>query len=100
MERIGNLWDLLSKNSFLGALVSGLLILLVGWLINLVVTKYRSSRVYNILQSGLSEKKKSYLPTAYLSSKTGYTQSQIESLCSHHNKIVRNEKELESWRVK
>lgn len=100
MARVGNLWDLLSKNSFLGALVSGLLILLVGWLIKLAVTKHRSNRVYNILKSGLSGKKKSYLPTAFLSSKTGYTQSQIELLCSHHKKIVRNEKELESWRVK
>ena len=94
-----NLWDLLSKNSFVGALVSGLLILLVGWLTNLAVKKYRANRVYNILQKGLSEKSKSFLPTAYLASKSGYTQSQVESLCSHHKKIIRNEKELETWRI-
>ena len=99
MEYLLEVWDLLGTNSFVGALVSGLLILLVAWLINCGVKKHRANRVYEILKSGLSEKKKSYLPTAYLASRSGYTQSQIESLCSHHKKIKRNQKELESWRV-
>lgn len=100
MEKVKVLWDLLSKNSFIGALVSGLLILLVGWIINFVVKRHRAKRVYKILQKGLFEKNKSFLPTSYLASKSGYTQSQVESLCSHHKKIVRNEKELETWRIK
>lgn len=97
IEDADGLWDLLSKNSFLGALVSGLLILLVGWLISWCVKNHRANRIYNILQIGLAEKNKSFLPTAYLSSKSGYTQAQVESLCSFHKKIRRNEKELESW---
>ena len=99
METITNLWDILSKNSFIGALVSGLLIILFGWLINLAIKKYRANRIYNILQCGLAEKEKVFLPTAYLSSRSGYTQSQVESLCSYHKKIIRNEKKLESWRI-
>lgn len=95
-----SLWELLSKNSFLGALVSGLLILIVGWIVNGCVKKYRADRVYNILKNGLAEKNKSFLPTAFLSSRSGYTQAQIEALCSFHKNITRNEKDLESWRIK
>ena len=62
MERIGNLWDLLSKNSFLGALVSGLLIVLVGWLINLVVTKYRSSESTISCKVGCPKRKRAIYP--------------------------------------
>lgn len=99
MERISALWELLSKNSFVGALVSGLLIVFIGWVISWGIKKYRAGRIYNILQSGLTEKNKKFLPTAYLASKSGYTQSQVEVLCSSHSKIYRNEKELESWRI-
>lgn len=100
MEEIKALWELLSKNSFAGALASGLLLLVIAWIVRWGTKKYRASRIYTILQAGLTEKKKSYLPTAYLASKSGYTQDQVEALCSHHSKIRRNEKELESWRIK
>jgi len=99
MEWLLDLWALLSVNSFVGALVSGLIILLVGYLINLHIKKYRASRIHDILKAGLKEKNKKFLPTAYLSAESGYTQSQVESLCSHHKNIRRNEKELESWRI-
>ena len=99
MEEASRLWNLLSKNSFVGALVSGLLTVFIGWVISWGIKKYRASRVYNILRRGLAEKNKTFLPTAYLSSKSGYTQSQVEALCSYHSKIHRNEKELESWRI-
>ncbi len=91
--------ELLSNNSFVGALVSGLAILLISWLFSLIIKKYRAEKVYNILKDGLKVKEKSFLPTAYLSSKSGYTQAQVESLCSYHKKIYRNEKQLESWRL-
>ena len=97
MEEKFKVWEMLSTNSFVGALVSGLLLLIIGWAISWAVKKYRACRVYSILQAGLSEKNKRFLPTAYISSKSGYTQSQVEALCSHHKKIRRNEKELESW---
>ena len=99
-EEISFLWELLSKNSFVGALISGLLILFTGWIISWGIKKHQANRVYDILQRGLAEKNKTFLPTAYLSSKSGYTQSQVEALCCYHNKIYRNEKELESWRIK
>tara|TARA_Y100000815_G_scaffold271473_1_gene298117 strand:- start:892 stop:1191 length:300 start_codon:yes stop_codon:yes gene_type:complete len=90
-------WEILSTNSFVGTLVSGLFLLILGWAFSWGVKKYRACRVYSILQAGLSEKNKKFLSTAYISSKSGYTQSQVEALCSHHRKIRRNEKELESW---
>lgn len=93
------LWELLSKNSFVGALVSGIVILLLSWLVSWGVKKYRANRIYEILKVGLEEKNKRFLPTAYLSAKSGYTQAQVESLCGHHCRIWRNEKELESWRA-
>ena len=94
------MWELLSTNSFIGALASGLAILLIAWLVNLCLKKYRARKIYGILKQGLENKNKIYLPTAYLSAKSGYTQSQVESLCSHHKSIKRNEKELESWRIR
>jgi len=94
------LWKLISENSFVGALTSGLVLLLIGWLANLCIKKYRAAKLFNILKDGLVEKHATFLPTVYLSSKSGYTQAQVEDLCSHHKQIQRNEKELESWRVR
>lgn len=99
METAKDMWELLSNNSFVGALASGLAILFIGWLVSLIVKKYRAGKVYGILKKGLKEKNKTFLPSAYLSAKSGYTQAQIESLCGHHKKIDRNEKQLESWRL-
>jgi hypothetical protein len=94
------MWQKLSENSFVGALVSGLLIIFLVWLFKFFYKKYRANQVYKILENSLKEKNKNFLPTAYLAAKSDYTQADIESLCSHHKKICRNEKELESWRIK
>lgn len=99
MEILSTLWKLISDNSFIGALGSGLVLIFIGLFTNWGVKKYRANRIYNILKNGLEEKSKTYLPTVYLSAKSGYTQSQVEALCSHHDKIRRNEKKLESWRI-
>ncbi len=87
-------------------LITGLVILSIGliikggkWGVKRVMKMYHAKQIYNILKKGLEEKKKSYLPTSYLSSKSGYTESQVEVLCNCHNKIRRNEKKLESWRI-
>lgn len=100
MDLLTSFWELLSKNSFMGAFVSALAIILIGWLGNLLVKDYRANLVYEILKTGLKEKKKTFLPATYLAAKAGYTKSQIETLCTYHKKIDRNEKELESWRLK
>ena len=99
MDRLSNLWDLLSENAFVGALASGLALAALLALLSWIRRCYRRSVVYRELSEGLIEKNKSFLPTSYISAKTGYTQSQVEALCSSHSKISRNEKELESWKV-
>jgi len=99
MESFSCLWQLLSENSFVGALISGLLILFIGWFFSQGVKKHRANRIHSILQKGLIEKNKNFLPTAYLSSKSSYTQSQVESLCCYHSKIRRNEKDLQTWSI-
>lgn len=99
MDLIASFWELLSKNSFMGAFVSAIAIIFLGWLANLLVKDYQATRVYEILKTGLQEKNKTFLPATYLAAKAGYTKSQIETLCTYHKKIHRNEKELESWRI-
>ncbi len=91
------MWGLISKDNFIVALLSGLLLLFIGLAITWCEKKYRLCKIYKILKSGLAEKNTDFLPTAYLSSKSGYTQSQVEALCSHHSKIRRHEKEVDSW---
>ncbi len=91
--------DILSENSFVGALASGILLIIIISIWNLCLKKYRANQVYKILKAGLQQRNKDFLPTTYLSAETGYTQSQIEEYCSHHKNIRRNEKELASWRI-
>lgn len=93
------MWKLLSENSFLGALVSGIAIIVLVAIFKFFLNKYKASQVFNALKSGLAEKKHTFLPTSYLAAKTNYTQEKVEQLCSSHSKIKRNEKELESWQV-
>lgn len=93
------MWMLLSENSFLGALVSGIAIIILVAIFKSILNKYKASRVFNALKSGLTEKNHAFLPTSYLAAKTNYTQAKVEQLCSSHRKIKRNEKELESWQV-
>jgi len=93
------MWKLLSDNSFVGALVSGLAIMSIVALYKYCVNKYKASKVFKALKSGLAEKKCTFLTTSYLAAKTNYTQEKVELLCSSHSKIKRNEKALESWQI-
>ncbi len=91
--------NLLKENSFVGALVSGILLIFIGFLFSYALKQYRSNRLYKILKKELKDRNSDFLSSHLLSSVTGYTQNQIEVLCSYHNKIKRNESEKESWRL-
>lgn len=93
------MWKLLSENSFLGALVSGIAIIVIVAIFKFFLNKYKASQVFDVLKSGLDDKNRTFLPTSYLAAKTNYTQAKVEQLCSSHSKIKRNEKELESWKI-
>ena len=93
------MWELISTNSFVGAFTSGIAILIVVSLFKLAVDKYRSDKVFKALKAGLADKGHIFLPSSYLSAQTNYTLAKIEQLCISHSKIVRNEKERESWQI-
>jgi hypothetical protein len=100
MEHINNMWELISTNSFVGAFTSGIAILIVVFLFKSAVNKYRSHQVFKALKAGLADKGRTFLPSSFLSAQTNYTLAKIEQLCISHSKIVRNEKERESWQLK
>jgi len=96
---IESIWSLLKENSFIGALASGILLILIGWVISVVRKKIRANNLYRHFENQLLERDKKYLSTHLLSSVTGYTENEVEILCSSHKKITRNEREKQSWRI-
>lgn len=96
---MNNFWDLLKENSFVGALASGVLLIFVGWIISHLRKRYRANRLYNLFKKELKERQKDFLSVHLLSSVTGYTENDVEILCSFHSKITRNENEKRSWRL-
>lgn len=66
MEYFNKMWKLVSENSFVGAFVSGIAILIVLELVKFIVNKYKAGKVYSTLKSGLADKKHKFLPTSYL----------------------------------
>lgn len=101
---IDSIWNLLQGNSFIGAFIgaftSGLLLALIGWIVSLTLRKYRAKRLYNLFKNELILRDKEYLSVHLLSSITGYTENEVEILCSSYpEKIKRNELEKPSWRL-
>lgn len=64
-----------------------------------ITTKLNAKKLYKILRSELKARNKTFLTTTLLSSKSGFTESEVEKLCIYHDKIHRNEKEKQSWRI-
>lgn len=84
-------------NSFLGALASGILLILLGWLASVVRKKYRASRLFKLFKKELEKRDKAYLSSHLISSVTGYTEDDVEILCCYHKNITRNELQIKSW---
>lgn len=93
------MWKLIIENSFVGAFVASLTVILIVWAVNLARRFYRANRVYKVLEQELKKRDKRFLSTPLLAAKTGYTENGVEALCSFHKKIPRNEKELQSWQI-
>ncbi|HAS6102293.1 TPA: hypothetical protein I7117_22840 [Vibrio vulnificus] len=94
--------ELLKSNAFVGALAASIAFFMLHKLFGFFITKWQAHKVFKALQQGLEHphKNRTFLPTTFLASKTGYTTQKVELLCSKHSKIRRNEKQLESWCLK
>jgi hypothetical protein len=95
------LLDLLSSNAVLGAFVAGIAVIICAAVFQWFFRKYyRAPKVYSALELGLKKYKRNFLPSSFLASKTNYTISEVEKLCTMHPEIIRNQKQLESWSIK
>jgi len=59
------MWDLLSHNSFVGALVSGVAIVIAVAIFQFLVNKYKARKVFKALEFGLLDKNCTFLPSSY-----------------------------------
>lgn len=90
--------DFLSENTFFGAFVAGMAVIVIIKITTWIYRKYiRARKVYAALQAGLTKHSCTFLPSSYLASETSYTIQEIERLCTMHPKIKRNKKQLEFW---
>lgn len=94
MEYLGN-------HSFWGAFVAGIAVIIVAYLTKQLHRRYvKAPKVFSALVEGLKEHNQTFLHSSYLASKTSFTVSEVEILCTMHSKIDRNQKQLESWCLK
>jgi hypothetical protein len=96
---MSNLSNFLSTDSLFGALAATLLASGIIFVLRAIFLDFQASIVYKALRQGLHQKGHHFLPSSYLSAKTGYPKEKIELLCSRHKKIKRNQKNLETWTI-
>ncbi|MFQ2221358.1 hypothetical protein ACK32A_00895 [Aeromonas enteropelogenes] len=96
------MWELLKTNAFVGALTASIAFFMLHKLFGFFINKWQAHKVFKALREGLvhPNNNRTFLPTTFLASKTGYTTQRVEVLCSKHRNIRRNEKQLESWCLK
>lgn len=83
-----------------GGVVAGILVTLLIWIPRKIKATRDSATIYEFLKKSEQEGKYTFRSTEAISSHTGIPEARIAELCTNHDKIKRNEKEKQSWRLK
>ena len=86
------MWKILTENPLVSAIVAGLIVVLLVWLIRRLRDRSDSQRIYKFI----SDSHQTFRSTAAILSATHIPESRAAELCSKDKRIKRNELEKQS----
>lgn len=89
----------ISNNNLASALAVAVILAIVGGAWKWIVDSRDSKKIYDFLFESKSKTDFSLRSTEAISSHTNISESRVADLCSRHPKIIRNQKEKQSWRI-
>lgn len=89
----------ISNNNLASALAVAVILAIVGGAWKWTVDSRDSKKIYDFLFESKSNTDFSFRSTEAISSHTNISESRVANLCSRHPKIIRNQKEKQSWRI-
>ena len=89
------MWKVITDNPLVSAIVAGLILAWLAWMIKKLKDKSGSQRIYKFI----SNSDQTFRSTAAISSAMHIPESRVAELCSKDKRIKRNELEKQSWRI-
>ena len=89
------MWRVITDNPLGSAIVAGLILAGLAWIIKKLKDKSDSKRIYKFI----SDSDQTFRTTAAISSATHIPESRVAELCSKDKRVKRNELEKQSWRI-
>jgi hypothetical protein len=90
---------IVTDNPLASAIVAGLILAIIFWLIKEIKDKKDSQAIYQFLLDSQKKTEYTFRSTAAISSATRIPESRVAELCSRNKKIKRNELEKQSWKI-
>ena len=90
---------IITDNPLASAIVAGIILAGIFWLIKEVKDKKDSQAIYQFLLGSKEKTEYTFRSTAAISSATRIPESRVADLCSRNKKIKRNELEKQSWKI-
>ena len=86
-------------NPYWSAMLAGLTLVIVDVIVISIYDFRDKRKIYKYLLNSKKETEYQFRTTEAISSGTNISKYRVESLCSGHPKIKRNEKDKESWQL-
>jgi hypothetical protein len=90
---------IVTDNPLVSAIIAGLILAGIFWLIKEVKDKKDGQTIYQFLLDSEKETDHTFRSTVAISSATGIPELRVAELCGRNKKIKRNELEKQSWKI-
>jgi len=96
--------EYISNDPVASKVAAGLTVCIATYIVTLLAKRRRNKadndKIYNFLQQSALQGKHTFRSTHVIAAETKLTEQRVADLCITHDKIERNRKELQSWRLK
>lgn len=92
-------WTFISQNALVSAVLAGLILALVAWLIAYARARRDRSSIHAFLRRSAEDGEFTFRTTHAIAAATKIPEARVAELCSRHPNIKRNEQERQSWRI-
>lgn len=96
--------EYISNSPIASKVAAGLMVAIATYIVTLLVNirrdKTDSNKIYNFLRQSELQGKHKFRSTHVIAAETKLTERRVADLCIKHDKIERNRKEVQTWRLK
>ncbi len=94
-----DVWTFISQNALVSAILAGLILALIAWLVAYARARRDRSAIHAFLQRSTADGQFTFRTTHAIAAATKIPEARVAELCSRHPNIKRNEQERQSWRI-